>query len=229
MAKPKKTRKELLKEPDEFITTTAKLIRWATTYRTQLMYGLLAVVVLASGFSALRYFSNRAEANAAVLLQQAVTKYEQLSSKNESPAEMYKAVSEDFNRIIDKYGDKENGKMARLRFANLCFQAGEFKQAAALYTQSRDDFEKFPLLRRQVAIDLAMAYAAMGEDQTAIAQFEEIVAAETDDNKGEALFHLGTLYARTGQSDKSRAAFARLSSEFKDSVYAELVPEPSNS
>ena len=69
MAKVKKTRKELLKEPDEFITTTGKLIRWAVKYQTQLTYGLIAVVVVAIGVSTYRYFNARAEAQAAQLLQ----------------------------------------------------------------------------------------------------------------------------------------------------------------
>ena len=50
--KRKKTRKELLKEPDEFMTLSGKLIKFAVEHKKQLTYGLgiiLALVVIISG------------------------------------------------------------------------------------------------------------------------------------------------------------------------------------
>ena len=47
--KRKKTRKELLKEPDEFMTLTGKLFGFAVDHKTQLTYGLgilLAVAII---------------------------------------------------------------------------------------------------------------------------------------------------------------------------------------
>jgi hypothetical protein len=43
-----------------------------------------------------------------------------------------------------------------------------------------------------------------------------------------ALFHLGDLYARAGQQDKSRAAYDRLLNDFAESTYSELVPKAAN-
>ena len=63
--KQKKTRKELLKEPDEFMTLTGKVIGFAVDHRTQLTYGLgivLALVIIVSG---VRFFSIRAEKKSA--------------------------------------------------------------------------------------------------------------------------------------------------------------------
>ena len=48
----KKTRKQLLKEPDEFITFTAKVFRFAINYKYQLfgiLVGLITVIVLVRG------------------------------------------------------------------------------------------------------------------------------------------------------------------------------------
>lgn len=223
MAKTKKTRKELLKEPDEFITTTGRLIQWAIGHQTQLTYALLAVVVIALGFSAYRFFSLRSEAQAAQLLHQAMSKYERLQGDKTAP-EIYAAVSTDFQSILDSYGDKNSGKMARLRFANICYEAGEYEQAAALYREALPQFEPFPLLHSRILTDLALAEYQMGRDQAAIDHFEQILAGTSNLYKDEALFHLGGLYDRAGREDESRAAYARLSDEFKDSTYLELIP-----
>ena len=42
----KKTRKELLKEPDEFITISGKLIRFAVAHKNQLIYALGVIVAV---------------------------------------------------------------------------------------------------------------------------------------------------------------------------------------
>jgi predicted negative regulator of RcsB-dependent stress response len=224
VAKVKKTRKELLKEPDEFITTTGKLIQWAVKHQSQLTYALLAVVVIALGISTYRFFSVRSENRAALLLQQAVAKYDELK-KDRPPAEAYAAVSSDFALIIDDYGNKQNGKIAGLRFANICYEAGEVEKSVALFEKALSDFEAYPLIRNQILISLAMAHLRLGEDSAAIGHFEQIVNGSLDANKAVALFHLGDLYARAGQEDKSRAAYKRLLDDFAESTYSELVPK----
>ena len=224
MARVKKTRKELLKEPDEFITTTGKIIKWSVKHQTHLTYGLIAVVVVALGISTYRFFSARAETQAALLLQQAMVKYENLQA-DKQPAEVYAAVSGDFQAILEKYGNKKNGKMARLRFANISYEAGELKQALVLYEKALPQFELFPLLQNQILSNLAMTNFQLGEDAAAVSYFEKIVANQTAVNKDEALFHLGGLYARTGMKEKSQAAYDRLLNEFEESDYRELVPK----
>ena len=46
MAAKYKSRKELLKKPDEFFTLTGKAIAKARDYQNQIMYALLAIVAI---------------------------------------------------------------------------------------------------------------------------------------------------------------------------------------
>lgn len=227
MAKTKKTRKELLKEPDEFITTTGKLIQWAVKHQNQLTYALIAVVVIALGISTYRFFSARSENQAALLLQQAVARYDELRA-DRSTAEAYSAVSSDFEAILDDYGNKRNGKTAALVFANICYEAGDFKKSLAHFESALSHFDAYPLIRNQILSSLAMAHLQLGQDSAAIDYFEQIVAGTLDANREEALFHLGGLYARAGQPEKSRAAYDRLLTDYADSAYRDLVPRPAN-
>ena len=59
--KRKKTRKELLREPDEFMTISGKLIGFAIDHKKQLTYALGIIVVLALIISGYRFFLIRAE------------------------------------------------------------------------------------------------------------------------------------------------------------------------
>jgi len=116
--KIKKTRKELLKEPDEFINLTGKLIRFATEHKNQITYAIGTIVVLALIFSGYRFFSIRSERKASTLLNQGLAKYEKFSN-DKKPVEAYDQVAADFQLILDKYGSQKNGKIARLTYANI--------------------------------------------------------------------------------------------------------------
>ena len=118
--KRKKTRKELLKEPDEFITLSGKLIGFAVEHKTLLTYSIAIILALAVIATGIRFFSIRAENKAAALLDNSLTKYQSLENEKKAPEEVYGAVSSDFQLILDKYGSKESGKIARLTFANIC-------------------------------------------------------------------------------------------------------------
>ena len=155
--KIKKTRKELLKEPDEFITISGKLIGFMVAYKNQLTYALGIIVALALIFSGFRFFSIRSEYRASELLSQGLAKYEKLK-KDAQPLEAYDQVSADFQLILDKYGSKQNGKIARLTYANICYEAGKYEQAIKLYKSSLKDFEKHPAIHNQVVGSLGYAY-----------------------------------------------------------------------
>jgi len=58
MAKKRVTRKQLLKEPDEFITFTGKLIRFGRAHHKELTYAVCAVFIIVIAFAAVRYFSS---------------------------------------------------------------------------------------------------------------------------------------------------------------------------
>ena len=222
--KVKKTRKELLKEPDEFITLTGKLIRFATDHKTKLTYGLGIILALAIIISGMRFFSIRAENKASALLEQSMTEYSNLQA-NKKPEEVYAEVSGSFQTILKKYGTKSNGKLARLIYANICYDAGNYQQAIDLYNTSLNDFANHPMILHQVLSSLGYAYEQKQDYATAVSYFEKISAAPEQILRDEALFHLGRLYNKLGQPEKSKEAYNKLVSDYPDFIYIDLVKE----
>ena len=90
--KRKKTRKELLKEPDEFITFSGKLIQFAAEHRTHITYALGIILSLAVIISGIRFVSIRSENNASILLDKGLSQYNSLRN-TEKPDDVYLAVS----------------------------------------------------------------------------------------------------------------------------------------
>jgi tetratricopeptide (TPR) repeat protein len=226
-AAKKKTRKELLKEPDEFLTLSSRALGWFAQHKKEInvaVLGLLAVAVLISGYV---FYVNQQEAKAASLLAQALEKVERLGAGKPTPKTVQE-VSEDFRRVFNDYGSRSNGSIARLIYANLCYETGDYPQAADLYKASLSRFVDQPLVHFQILKSLGYTYEALKDPATAVMYFEQAQSAGDKSLQDDVLFHLGDLYARMGQKEKSAAAFRRILSDHPESVYANLVRKKVN-
>lgn len=221
--KAKKTRKELLKEPDEFITLTGKLIQFSRKNRKELIAGVGLFIILLIVFSAIRYVSRENEKQAFALLNLAETKYANVS--DQAPTEAFEAVQADFQLLVDEYGGKTGGKIAKITFADICFKAGNTDQAIALYLEAQKDFADHPTLANLILSGLGYAHGKKGEQQEAIEYFEKVILSGNTFMKADALFQLGCLYGNGGDAQKSMEAYNRIVAEFPESVHIRLVKE----
>jgi len=222
--KIKKTRKELLKEPDEFITISGKFIGFVVDHKNQLTYALGVIVALALIFSGYRFFSIRSENKASALLDQSLAKYEKYKN-DKQPVEAYDQVSADFQLILNKYSSKQSGKIARLTYANICYDAGKYEQAIELYKRSLKEFEKYPVIHNQIVGSLGYAYEQQANYPSAVSYFEQLSTAPETIMRAEALYNLGWLYDKLGQTEKSTEAYNKIVSEHPDFIYIDLVKE----
>jgi predicted negative regulator of RcsB-dependent stress response len=227
-AAAKKTRKELLKEPDEFITLSSRMVGFIAAYKKTIAYvcfGVLLAVVAVSGYVG---YSGWQESKAAAQLAQALAKYERLSAES-SQGQAVPQVAEDFKRILNDYGNRSNGNTARVLYANLCYETGDFKQAVELYQTSLARFQDDPLMRFLLLKCLAYAHEGLKDYAAAAGYFEQALSAAQKNLQDDVLFHLGDLYARLGDSQKSTAAFNRLLTDHQDSIYVSMARERVNS
>ena len=222
--KRKKTRKELLREPDEFMTISGKLIGFAVDHKNQLTYALGIIVVLALIISGYRFFSIRSENNASALLDKSLTKYDSIKAEKQ-PDEVYEEVSADFQFILNKYKGKESAKLARLIYANICYNAGKYKQAIELFKTALTDFVKYPMLHHQILSNLGYAYEQEEDYSTAVGYFEKISSAPEPLMRDEALYHLGRLYDKLGENKKSLESYNKILTDHQDFIYIDLVKE----
>jgi len=224
MAAKKITRKQLLKEPDEFITFSARLIQFAVKFKFQILVGIAlccAGLIFVSGFV---YFSKKSEEKAFVLMQQGINKYKTLS-QTIGPAKAYQEVNADFEFILEKYPGKQGGKLARVSYADICYQAGEFDKAISLYRQSLKDTVNQQPMKYLVLSGLAYSYAARQEYQEAATYFQKIASEPESIMKDESLFNLGRIYHALGNPEKSKESYEKIISDHPESIYIELARE----
>ena len=225
MAKRKKvSRKKLLKEPDEFITFSGKLIQFGMQYQKEITYavvGVVALIVLIAGY---RFFSIRSENKAMFLLNQAVAKYEK-SMQDGDAYQAYNNVAEDFETLLSQYANKEGGRLAAVTFANICFDAGEYNKSIELYEKAMDHFKPHPILYNLILSGLGYAHGQINQNDRAASYFEKIITSDDKTLHDEALFNLGVLYEKLGEKEKSEKAFDQIISDFPDSMYIDIVKE----
>ena len=224
MTRRKRSRKELLKKPDEFITLTGRAIQFATAYQKQLSYGLCALVAIALVFLGYRFLAQRAEKKAFALLEQTMSTYE-INKKASSPQEAYNKASEDLQRIVKKYGGNAGGKLARAQYANISYEAGDYQKAIELYKQALNDFKDNRIVYHLILSSLGYAYQRIEDDRNAAKYFEELSSATDSGIRDEALFNLGLLHEKLGDSESSRKAYQEIISNYPNSIYFDIVQE----
>ena len=225
MAKKSKkiTRKELLNQPDEFLTLSSRLLQFTLEHKYQLLGalgGIIALVLIISGF---RYNSLKKADEAFAQLETGRTTYEALLAEK-GPQQAYEQVREDFQKLLEKYSGQTGGKFARVIFADICYRGGSPDEAIALYNAALGDFSD-PFYRNTILNGLGYAYEDKKDLTKAVAYFEEVAESPDSVLKAEALFNAGRLYAAIGEIEKSRSSFRRLAAEQPDSLYADMARE----
>ena len=219
-----RARKRDLEEPDRIAIFMNELLEFATKYKVHLTSALAVIVVVAIGVAAIFYFTNKAENKASVLLSHGLNKYQAIADKN-SPGQAYLDVVDDFNLIIRKYSGNEGGKLAKLMFANICYNSGNYDKAIDLYNQSLQDFDDNPFLINLVLSNLGYSYEAQKDYTAAANYFKMIVAAPDYRLQDEALFKLAGVYAAMGDYEGRLNSLKKIISDHKDSIYLEIVKE----
>ena len=222
----KLTRKQLFKEPDEFITFSGKLIQWLTTYKQQatLAAGVVfALLVATAGFQA---YLHHAENKASMLLAEGLSLY-QTAMKDKDPVKAYQVVDKSFTRILNDYSARRMGKIAGIEFAHICFRAGEFDKAISLYKTALDDFINTPFYGNLILSSLGYAFEGKKDYESAVKCFEKLTTSADTSLKDLSLYNLASVYEKMGNKEKSKATFARIAADFPNSIYIEIAKEKS--
>ncbi|WP_319522955.1 tetratricopeptide repeat protein [uncultured Desulfosarcina sp.] len=228
MAKGTVTRKQLLKEPDQFITFSGKLIAFGRSHLKPILIGAGIFVALILAVAVAGQISNRNESKASQRIEQALAKYS-AAFRDTDAKTAYDRVKGDFTEIFDQYGAKSAVKIARIVYGDISYNAGDADTAIAMYTQALKDLGDASSLKNIVLSGLGHAYLLKGADADAIRCFETLSRDEETTMKSGALFNLAWLYDKAGEKEKSRASYEALLAEYPNTIYGDLVKEKINS
>jgi tetratricopeptide (TPR) repeat protein len=219
-----RSRKRQLEEPDKFISFSAKFLGFLTKHKVPMLSAVGVVFAIIIVCSSVYYYSDSAESKASVMLANSLAKHEKIKAE-QGAVKACQEVANDFNRIIENNWGKNSSKIARVMYANICYNAGDFDTATELYDKALADFENNPFVKNLILSGLAYSQEGKKDYNAAALYLEMIMSGSNDANKDEALFNLGRLYAVMGNKDKSTEAFNKIITDYKNSIYIDLAKE----
>ena len=212
-------RKKELEQLDPFQENMIKVINSVKVYQKQLwlIFGAVALIVVV--FSGIMYSFKRSENTASTLLSQAMTSY----SKVEDPQKGYDDLKGEFETILSDYANTAAGKLARIEYAKICYDAGRFEESFTHYKQALDQFEDKAAMENFLLAALGHVSIAKNDEAAARKYFKRIEKSNTNLLKDEALFALAMLDEKKGNAEGSRALFEKITTDHETSIYFKLA------
>ena len=220
----KRYSRKSLKQPDEFITFSSRLLKTVVLHRNKVvsaLAGIVAVVLIVSGVG---YFSKKRETSAFMLLNKAVAEYESLQ-KEGSPSEAYEAAKNSLEEIVKTYGNKMGGKLANLYLADCSFSAGEFSRAEELYRKAVKDFSGKAPFDYLAKSSIGYSLEQQGKYEEAADVFSEISSDDGSIMGDESLFALSREYGFMGNTDLQFESARKLMGAYPQSIYVNVLKE----
>lgn len=203
MPSKKISRKKLLKEPDEFFSTTGRVIQFLTTHRRKIVRSAIIVLMViaagAGGFYYLRWQEGKAMAIQQEALQIYQEAYRQATENPEKEKkEEFKKAMDKFREALSVYGWGNSAQVAQLYIGHCHFALKEYDQAQASYSICLEG----PF--RPIALNgIAYGYEARGDYNKALENFQKNL--EGKDNPFQVESMLGTARSFEALNQKSKA------------------------
>jgi outer membrane protein assembly factor BamD (BamD/ComL family) len=222
MAKKKVTRKELLKEKDEFITLSERAIIFCKDHARQFSYAgyaVLACILIYLGIHTYMKYVNR---KAQAIYNDAYTSLLE-ASKPDADQGKLKQSEDAFRAVLDKYGLAKVSRLALPQLAHVSFMEGKYDEAIALYRDFISQVPEPSPYRGLGKLALAACYEEKGEYEKAIQTLQEIRDDPGDFLKEQSMLSQARLYRLANQQEKSREILKTFTEEFQSSPSLPLV------
>lgn len=223
MAKQRLTRKAI-KQPDQFITFSARALAWSKDHTTYLLYSLLGVVVLIGLIIGWVSWQQQRDQHASVLLYEALKTLDQ----DDAHAAASEATIKALQTISQDYGHAPAAAQAAWHLGHIYFQKGEYQAALTAYEQAQqrlaNDLQHLePIL---VTLDMAYAQEASGAYAQAINSFDRVLQSTATWLHGEAYLGMGRCQEQNGATAQAIAVYERAVADVKvDETSQQLAEE----
>lgn len=225
-------RKKLLKEPDEFLTLSDKVIRWGKGNLNKVLWSATAVALIVAAVLGFKTYLDWREQKAAAELAGVMSGYA-AAVDGKLPQEQIAKLAADLTKVTDQYGSTPAGLQARLALGDLRLGLGQWDEAQKVFAsltkegglgadlapmayhglgqalEGREDY-------KQAAQVYAQAIAAAGPNLGQIYKLDRArVLAASGDNQGAAAIYKEILGQPAGQAvhERARGALAALGQE----------------
>jgi outer membrane protein assembly factor BamD (BamD/ComL family) len=217
MEKRKKSRKELLKSPDEFLTFSGKVVLFVTEHSKHFrMAGsvLAAAVLIYVGITTYLHYLNKKGQTA-----YNTAYYELVKELNQRPEKReLKKPEALFEGVIEGYGHSKVSRLAPPQLAYLKFQEKKYDEAVSFYNAFLKEVadRTYQSLAR---LAIAACYEEKGELANCIEVLKEITTGSSIPFKDQAMLSLARAYRLSNQNEKAKETLREFVEIFPNSPF----------
>ena len=212
-------RKKELEQLDPFQENLLKVMAFIKEFKKQLILIGGAVVLVALIFSGIMYSFQKAENTADVMVTEALKKY----TKANDPEKGYLEIEPDFKVVFTEYANTNAGRLAKVKFAKICYEASKFDESYQYYKEALQVFENDELIQNFILASLGHVCIARKELDEAKDYFLKIEKGKTDLLKDEAKFSLAMLDEASGNTAESKKMYEKIVTEHENSMYTTIA------
>ena len=221
MAK-KLTRKELLKETDEFLTLSNRAVMFFNAHLRGLKYCGIAVAVILVGYVAVYGYMRHINKSGQEVYNMAYDILTDRLDPDVTPEKLKKA-EELFERVIDEYGMSKAARLALPQVGHVKFAEKNYDDAILYYDKFASEVSGDKEYETLTSLALAGCYEAKGDVKKAIALLSSIVDAPDNLFRETAMLSLERVYRIDNQPEKANGILKKFVQEYKTSPFLPMA------
>jgi len=219
MATTKRITRKEIKQPDEFITFSARAIEFAQAHTREIIIGVASVLALGLLIWAMIAYSNKKEAQASRLLAQAQALLQPNPTEAQAgqpvPAEAQADPEEAaqalvlLQDVVENYKRTEASRVARILLGQRYYEQGDYDAAIGTYVAFLKKAKK-PELKAMAREGLAYTHEAKEDFAQAAICYEQLSQSSLTNAQGWACLGMARCYERLGEVQKAADAYRTL-------------------
>jgi predicted negative regulator of RcsB-dependent stress response len=212
-------RRKELEQIDPFQANLLKTLAYVKENQKQfwlILGGIILVIVI---FSGIMFSFKKSESTASDMVARAVITY----AKANDPVKGFDAVTDDFETVFAEYSNTSAGRMGKVKFAKICFEAGEYDRAFELYKEALEMFEDEAGMKNFLLSSLGHVSQARKDLDAAKKYFLEIETGTSDLLKDEAQFALAGIYEDANDAASSLKMYEKIVNDHENSIYRNIA------
>ena len=222
MAKKKVSRKALLKEPDEFLTFSARAAIFISEHSRQFTYAayvLVAAILIFVGINTYLKYVNRKGQEAYNTAYLSLMKTMNPASKPED----WKKSGELLQKVIDDHGLSKVSRLVPPELAFLKFKEKKYNETLALYQRFLEETEADSPYHLLTQFAMAACLEEKGEFEKAIETLNNIINSPSDFLKEQAMLSQARVYRLSKKEDKSLQILKEFIDTYKTSPFLPIA------
>ncbi len=229
MVRVRKSRKKLLKEPDEFISTTGRILNFVRSHQKWVAVGISALAVLIFLGILLKGHLEKREAEALDLYYQAYQQFRKaedgLLAESET-REGFESALKRFERVVSAFKGTKYALISQLYLGHCLYQLERYDEAIEAYEKFLLKGSKEKSLIPFVIQSIAYAYRAKGNYEESNRNFKKIL----DKKEGEVirlsvLIEIGRNHEMLNEIEKAIEVYKNVIEEYPNDFSLFLIKE----